>query len=59
MVNKTIEINKGEEMNCKKCNTYQINTVEVINTLNKKTLWLCFSCWAISKKNYKLSSTKL
>ena len=46
-------------MKCKNCKTYQINTVEVINILTKKILWLCFSCWATSKKNYKLSSTKI
>ncbi len=45
-------------MNCNKCKTYNINTVEVRNTKTNKLVWLCFSCWAISNKNYKLSSIK-
>jgi len=43
-------------MNCKKCKQYHINSVEVINTLTRKFVWLCFSCWRDSKY-YKLSSS--
>jgi len=46
-------------MNCKVCKEYNWNVIEVLHKITEKKAWLCFSCWATTKK-YKLNGyTKL